>query len=675
VQDILVQDIMGKRVPARQRPARRRLALLWPVLCAALLAAQPARALDLSFLDPFGWFTERPPAVTPTTLPYAITITGLDGQRDARGAVEDVSLLYRLRGEPPASADELVRRAEADLPRVTDALWASGFYAARVSIDIAGATLSLGQNGLGPATAAAARLRGQALVPVVLRVEPGPVYSFRSVEVRQQGGLTAQDPRLMGAAARALPEGDVARTASLLRAEAALADRYRAAGYPFVRVERQRAVIDHPARSVDVGLTVTPGPLATLGPIGITGTTDVDPAVVRSFIYAEPGDPYSPQALADIRKSVSRIEALGSVRVREGETLDANGGLPLTVEVTERPKRLLGASARFSTTDGPALKAYWAHRNLFGGAERLRFDADLFYTSAEDRARATRRRDTFNLADLGGRFSVSFLKPALGGSRFDLLADAFVMRERTKFYTSRLANATVAVRRRFTDSFFVQGGIEGEIGQTSDVLGRFDHALVGLPLSVSFDNTDRPLDPTRGVRVLASIAPYLGFQDAPDVFGIGRVQASTYHALDEEARTVLAGRIAAGSIVGGDITEIPASRRFFVGGGGSVRGFAYKSLGPKDPGGRVIGGLSFVEASAEARIKITDTIGVVPFVDVGQAYAREFPDGSERLRVAAGLGLRYYTSIGPIRLDVATPLQRRKGDRPVSLYVSLGQAF
>jgi translocation and assembly module TamA len=443
-----------------------------------------------------------------------------------------------------------------------------------------------------------------------------------------------------------------------------------------VRVTRQSPVIDHRDQTVDLTLAITPGPIATLGPVMVTGARAVDPAVIRSFIYTEPGDPYSPQAITATRRSVSRIEALGAVRVREGAALDGAGRLPLTVEVTERPPRLIGGSARYSTTDGPALRAYWAHRNLFGGAERLRLDADLFYTVLDRDGRSRR----FEGKDLGGRLSASFLKPALGGSRFDLLADAAIGRERTEAYDADTGLVMLAIRRRFTDSFSVQGGLEGEAGRITpapgpDLTRRFDYGLVGLPLSVIYDDTDRPLDATRGIKITGSVAPYLGFGDAARIFGIGRVQASTYYALDAEARMVLAARIGFGSIVGGEIGEIPSTRLFFAGGGGSVRGFDYKSLSPRGPTGRLTGGRSLVEGSLEARMKITETIGVVPFIDVGQAYAGAFPDGSEKLRIGVGLGLRYYTGLGPIRVDVATPLGRRKGESPYAVYVSIGQAF
>ncbi len=668
-----------------------RLALVAACVAAAI-GCEPARAFDF-----FGLFGEKPPAVTPTTNPYEIKVVGLDSDKTAENAVKDASILYRLRNEAPQNGDELVRRAESDLPRIVDALWGAGYYAADVRISIAGQPLSIASDARAAAARAASdRMKGRALVPIEISVSPGAQYRFNHVEIIDAATDRPFPANQFPARTVSLKAGDPARTAELLSAAAQVSDYFRAQGHPFVKIVRRAPTIDHPTQSVDVALAVTPGPLAGLGRIDVKGTETVDPAVVRSFIYAEPGDPYSPRALAAIRKSVTRIEAIGSARVREGEerivldktardeigsarvregeALDANGNLPITVEVTERLPRTLGGSARYSTVDGPSLKAYWVHRNLFGGAERLRFDADLFYMFADQGWSNDKTGRRFDKKNIGG-LSMSFIKPALGGSRNDLLFDAYAERERTKFYTSRVANATLGIRHRFTDTFSVQAAVEGEIGDSIDPLGRLRYGLVGLPLSVTYDSTDRPLDPTRGVKVMASVAPYRGFNGAPTFFGVGRAQASTYYAIDEAARYILAARVGFGSIVGGDLAQIPANRRFYAGGGGSVRGYEYKSLGPRDPFGYVVGGRSLLEASFEARIKITDTIGIVPFVDIGQAFASEFPDGSEKLRVGAGVGLRYYTSIGPIRVDIATPIDRRSGERPYAIYVSLGQAF
>lgn len=630
----------------------------------AVGGAMPSHALDL-----FGWFRERAPEPTPTTLPYTLTVETTD--RSVERIVRDVALLDRLANDPPTDGATLARRAEADLPRIVDALWGNGYYAARVTVSIAGQAMTIAEPGTDRAAALADRFRGRALVPVAISVAPGPQYRFGAIELRdaRASGRLADPipPRVIG-----IGPGEPARTAAVLAAAARVANWYRDRGHPFVKVEPSRPVVDHPAQSLTLDLVVAPGPVANLGPVTVTGAPGVDPAVIRSFIYTEPGDPYSPAALAAIRKSVSRIEAIGSVKVVEATALDANGQLPLMVDVTERARRLLGASARYSTTDGPAVRGTFQHRNLFGGAESIRFDAELFAATLTRGERANRE---FSIDDLGGRLRVAFFKPALGGTRNDLLVNVVTERERVDAYTSRLSNGTVAIRHRFTDSFSIQGGIEGEVGQSSDSRGQVTYSLLGLPLGLTYDSTDKPLDPSRGFRITATAAPYLGFKDAPRRFGTARITGSTYVALDEDGWTVLAGRLSLGTILGGDLDQIPSSRRFYAGGGGSVRGFSYKSLGPKDALGRATGGLSIVEASAEARIRLTETIGIVPFVDAGTAFSGRNFNGGERLRFAVGLGLRYFTPIGPIRLDLATPLQRTRKERPVALYVSIGQAF
>ncbi len=528
-------------------------------ILSVMTAASPALAFD-----PFGWFGEPAVQPRPDALPYALTVAGAEAVPALATAARDASILQELRDEPPRDGRELAGRVEADLPRITDALWASGRYAAAVTITVGEAASTIASPNTAGLAAAAERRRGRAAVPVTILITPGPTYRLGQPVVVDAATGQPFPADVVPHRTIGLQAGDTASTAAVMAAAARLSDRFRERGHPFVKVARRPPVIDHRDRTVDLVLTVAPGPVATLGPVAVTGTREVDPAVIRSFIYTQPGDPYSPQAIAGIRRSVSRIEALGGVRVREGTALDAGGQLPLTVEVTERPPRLIGGAARYSTTDGPALRAYWAHRNLFGGAERLRLDADLFYTFLDRDGKGRNRR--FEAKDIGGRLSASFIKPALGGSRFDLLADVALQRERTESYDADTGVATLAIRRRFTDTFSVQGGIEGESGRITPApaIGaapvrapRFDYGLLGLPLSVMYDNTDRPLDPTRGFRVSASVAPYLGFGDAARTFAIGRLQASTYYALDADARYVIAARLGFGSIVGGERGEIP----------------------------------------------------------------------------------------------------------------------
>lgn len=650
----------------------------------AILSVQPlpAAAFDLSSLDVFGLFTKKdePPAVSPNAVPYRLSfdLGGADNAKGLTSTLQDASLLYRLRDDPPPDGETLARRMAADLNPLVDALWSQGYFNAELLIVVDGVQLAVGSEPTLALVRAIERHRNRDAVPIEVRVQPGQLFALRNIDIierNRRGAEAIADPQKVSK----LSSGAPATASALRAANASLVDYLRNQSRPLARVVELRPVVDHATGTMDVTYVVEPGPIAGFGDVTIGQTQDVPEPVVRSFIYLEPGQPYSPKALADTRKSITTIPAIASARIREATELDANGNLPIFVDVTERPKRLIGFAARYSTIDGPQVKTYWEHRNLFGGAERLRLDAEVFLAPRIDGTKIKEIGD-FERSDLGGRFAASFLKPALWGTRNDWLLDGVLTRQRVgtnRFggYTARYGNVTTAIRHRFSDKFSISGGIEVEKGQTSDVLGQVDYALVGIPLSLTYDSTNSQLDPTEGIRATASVTPYPSFLGSTVGFVQSKATVSAYYALDEDARYVLAGRLGFGSIAGASLEDVPSTRRFYAGGGGSVRGYAYRTLAPLGPFNNLIGGRSLLEASVEARIKITDTIGVVPFFDAGSAFTSELPDFKESIKMAAGLGLRYYTPIGPIRLDVAAPLNPRKGDKPVAVYISIGQAF
>lgn len=671
------KECIRARPNTRVRGAGRRLsigALMATVQLAVVigsLEASPARAQ--SFFDFLPW-GQKAPEPSAATLPYELTVVVVGDEKGVKQAVLDASTLQRLRNDAPPDADALVRRAELDLPRVIDALWGAGYYNASVAIDIAGVPLRINADRTQAAIAAAAAYSGRARAPVRIVVDPGRAFRLRNLRIVDMRTNAPFSPQALPGYVVKLQAGDVARSADMVAAQTRIIDHFRARSQPFAKAPRVEPVVDHPNAAVDLTLGVDPGPVAALGEVTVRTPASIDPRVVRSYVYAEPGDPYSPESIASIRRSISQIEAVSAVRIRTPETvagLDPLGQLPVDIETGERPVRSAGVSAKFSTRDGPGVSAFFTHRNLFGGAERLRLEANAAYLTEKGPGNIV--KDS-SLREFGGRVSASFIKPALGGTRFDLLMDANATREATEGYLAESAGASIGVQRRFAERVSAKARIDVETGKTRDSLGVIDYTIVGLPVSAIYDSTDKQLDPTRGVRVSGEIAPYLEAFGSTVAFTRFRGSASGYYAFDEGARFVLAARVAVGSISGADVTELPANLRFYAGGGGSVRGFAYKSLSPM-VGGAPIGGRSLLEGSIEARVKVTDTIGVVPFIDAGSAFASSYPDFNEPIRVAAGLGLRYYTSIGPIRLDVAAPLDRKKGEAPIAFYVGFGQAF
>lgn len=636
----------------------------------------PGSALAFDF---FGLFDDdKPPPASAQALPYLIEFQTGESS-DLKDAIQQASTLYRTRQEPPPDGDILVRRAEGDLAPMIDALWGAGYYNAKVTVEVAGVPIRLGQPVPPNAARAAESFRARESVPIKVIAEPGPLFKLRTVNItiaRTGRPFSAEElpPRIIK-----LRSGGDARAADIRAAESALVDHFRAQSFPLAKVTTVKPVVLHRLEVVDVDIRVDTGPEAPFGPVSVSGKSDVDPRVVRSFIYIEPGDAYSPQAVATSRKSVLTLPAISSVRMREADRLDSNGQLPINAEITDRKKRVVGLSARYSTLDGPALQAYWQHRNLFGGAESLRLQGDLFVPPRTNSPALDNLKD-FELRDLGGRFKATFIKPALGGSRNDLLLDGMLEKDATGGdiyggYNSKRVAGSAAIRHRFNDAFSAQFGVTGEKGVTSDSLGTVDYRLFGVSAAVNYDSTDRLLDPTKGIRATGAVTAYPEFFGSSVGIVESKVQASTYYALDDEARYVLAGRVALGSVSGAALADIPSTHRFYAGGGGSVRGYRYRSLSPLGPTSEVIGGRSLFEASLEARVKITDTIGLVPFIDMGGAFESAYPDFKEELRYAAGLGLRYYTAVGPIRIDVATPLNKRDNDKAWALYVGIGQAF
>lgn len=634
----------------------------------ATLACSTARAQDTGIFDgaffnkALAWFNpnhtggEAAPA---DAVPYAVTID-VTGDTAVRSAVTDASNLDRLKSNAPSGAAGLVRRALADRERIIAALYSEGYYGGRIDITVAGV----------PADAPTAydaveRAHKAGQVPVVVKVETGPLFTFGAIRLLDPAGRPlAGAPSL--SQMRLVP-GQPAKATAVTGAERVIVSTLRDEARPFAKVAGKDVVADHASHQLDVTFRVDPGPVATFGPFTVSGTKGLDPKFVTDRIDIRPGEPFSPERLADLRKRLAGYEIIGSVRFREADRLNAQGQLPIEVEVGEREPRYVGFGAKYSNTDGSSANAFWGHRNLFGGGETLRLDAQVTWYSQGSEAVPT--ADPF-----GYKVSASFSKPGIFTANEDLVAEAAALREVTDAYVREGVTFTGGIRHRFNADWNGQVGVDLEQSTVQDTYGTTDPFIAGVPVSVNADTTDNALDASRGYKFSATVEPFVAFGDS----GAGPVMLkgslSAYHAFDEDKRWILAGKVAAGSLIGPQLLDVPAQRRFYVGGGGSLRGFDYQTASPRNAQGIVIGGLSFFTASTELRVKITDTIGIVPFFDMGAAFASDVPDFSA-MYYAAGIGLRYYTAVGPVRLDFAVPLNPVAGGSKYGVYLSLGQSF
>ncbi|PZQ17923.1 MAG: outer membrane protein assembly factor [Ancylobacter novellus] len=602
-------------------------------------------------------------------VPYTVQIQVDGGDAEVEKIASDTSTLKTLEKETPPGPPGLVGRGKADIERIAAALMATGRYNAVVDVTVAGVSVT-------SESAADAAQRARKPVPTLIRINPGAVFTFGAVRVAPaDAGARAItfDLRKTG-----LETGKPAPSTAVFAAESKIVDQLRADGYPFAKTVGRDIVADHPRRQLDVTIKVEAGPRAPFGDVTITGTREVDPAVALGRVPFRPGDRYDPEKIKKLKDALAKLDVFSSIRVREADRPDASGRVPIAIEVEEKKFRYVGAAAKWDSVDGAGVNAYWGHRNLFGGAEKLRIDAGV--------GRLIENPPSEYEYKLG----VHFEKPGIITGYDDLIVDVIAQRERPDAYWRDGVTGVVAIRRQLTDELSLQIGVEGDYSKIRDTFGEKNFLLAGLPIVATYDNTDNLLDPTKGVRVLLQAAPYYNAKGEQKSLNIFKGQISAYWSLDEDSRYILAGKIGAGSILGPSSTaDVPANRRFFAGGGGSIRGFAYQSASPACQDivpkphkaldcdeDQPLGGRSLLETSVEARIKVTDTIGVVPFVDAGAAFDKAFPDFKEDIRVGAGVGLRYYTAIGPIRFDVATPVVgRSKNDPRVAFYVSIGQSF
>ncbi|HMQ58697.1 MAG TPA: autotransporter assembly complex family protein, partial [Rhizobiaceae bacterium] len=438
---------------------------------------------------------------------------------------------------------------------------------------------------------------------------------------------------------------------------------WRQQGHPKAELASRDVTADHPANALEAILTVEPGERAAYGDITVDGAARMDPQFVAWYTKLRPGAEFDPDDIKEAEKRLARLDVFQSVRVNEGETIGPGGLLPIVIAVEERKLRRIGVGATISTTDGFGAQAFWLHRNLFGRAEKLRFDAKVAGIG-----------DTLNPGEFDYSLGATFQKPGVFTPDTDFSLAIAADRLDLESYRETSASLGTGFTHRFTDELSGRAFLRAKHARFEDDDGITDFTTLGLLAGVNYDSRDNAADATRGLFFDLEAEPFQEFQ-----FGNTAVravaEARTYLGFGEKNRFVLAGRLKLGTITGAPVEELPNDKLFYAGGGGSVRGYAFRNIGVDQPDGTVDGGRSLIEGSVEARARFTDTIGAAAFVDFGYVGAETIPDFDENLRFGAGLGLRYYTSLGPIRLDVAAPLNPRPGDPSFSFYAGIGQAF
>ena len=495
-------------------------------------------------------------------------------------------------------------------------------------------------------------------MPVTVAVAPGPLFHLGTVTL---AGPVPDEAR----AKFALAPGQPARAADVLAAGDRLLTALRDQGYALAKVAPPVATLRTATETLDVSFAVAAGPRVDLGPVTVSGLQRMNPAFVDRRLLVHQGEPFSPEKIEAARADLAALGVFGSVRAVPATTLDAEGRLPLGFVVTERPLHLVTADASYSTDLGLGLSAGWHHRNLFGNAEQLNLTAGV------NLGGSAQRKPGYNAA-------AQFIKPDFWARDQTLQVDLGAVDQYLQAYDRRAVTADALLARKLSPHWTATAGLSGEQARITQEGVTQNYTLLAVPLGLRYDDTDNLFNPTRGIRAAATATPTQSLAGKPGTFVLAQLAGSTY--LDASAlwgapgRSVVALRGLVGRAFGVSQFGLPPDQRFYAGGSGTVRGYRYQTVGPLFPDDTPEGGTAVSAGTIELRQRILDNYGAVAFVDAGQVNANGAPFGGQT-RVGAGIGARYYTAIGPIRLDFAVPLDKPPGGDSFEVYIGIGQAF
>lgn len=587
---------------------------------------------------------------------YEVSVSGLD----ALGLTEQfrgLSALWTKRGDAANLAQ--IRRRTADDRNLIDILLRSvGYYGGTIKSEVVASTNA--------GTSAGLPTR------VKFDVTPGPLYRFETVAVRPPADSMSNAPEDLAEQLIGIAPGDPVDAAVVTALEDLLAAKLADAGYPFPQIGAAEIVIDHATRGATLAQLVDAGPQGVFGQTRIEGDiqgfTEKHMGVLARY---KPGQAYQGLQREDLRQALVQTGLFGAVAVRPVLAGPPNADGTQTVDVVATveaaPSRTVTASGGYNTGQGARVAASWSHRNLFPPEGSL--TGRLVAAQREQLLSGEYRRRNFMARDQ----SLSVIASVSTEQQFAYRARS------VELAGGLVRESNLIWQKPMTFSLGVQAIATRQLDRALQRLtGEPDSTffILAVPGSVTFDNSDDLLNPSSGFRVTGRVSPEFTLRDGRN-FNYVKVQLEgTYYQPVGDA-VVVAGRLHMGTITGANRGRVAPSRRFYAGGGGSVRGFNFQGVGPQDIEGLPIGGNSLTEASLEGRYRfkaLGNDLGVVAFVDAGQVYTGTVPSFNS-LRVGAGVGLRYYTAFGPVRIDLATPVTRRAGDPRLAFYVSIGQAF
>jgi translocation and assembly module TamA len=580
--------------------------------------------------------------------PYDVTLK-LTGDDALDTALHDSASLIALRDSAPVGGFALVERARQDQERFSTALRSFGYYKADITLTIDSRDLN------DPALPTLLdRLPASQNVPIVVTFNLGPRFQFGQITISTK--IPPDIPTQL-----AIKTGQPAMAAQVLAAQGHLLDVLRGESYPLARVPTPIATLRSDENKLDIDFQPELGPKANIGPISFSGLKDMNESFVRKRLTLHQGEQFSPKAVEAARQDLASIGVFSVVRAEPADALDPEGQLPIKFDLTERPLHAVDFGVAYSTDLGVNFTTAWHDRNLFGNGEQLNL------TAAEQLGGDA-------VTKPGYQIGAQFIKPDFLARDQSLEADLNAVKQSLQAYDQTALLEKIALNRKLSPHWTASLGLSGEQESIIQEDQTRHYNLVGIPASLRFDSTSNLLDPTSGSRASVSVTPTESISAPNATFLIMQLAGSTYFDMLGNGRSVLALRGLVGQASGVGVFGLPPDQRFYAGGSATVRGYRYQTLGPQFTDRTPEGGTAIAAGTVEFRQRILANYGFATFLDVGQVSANGTPVTSD-WHAGAGVGLRYYTPIGPIRLDIAVPLNKLPGGDLLEVYIGIGQAF
>jgi translocation and assembly module TamA len=558
------------------------------------------------------------------------TLEGLPDSLSAR-----TSAVLQTYNAPPASLLEARRRADMAAETAEEFLASEGYLAA---------------------SAVPQRIDSSTGTPII-QITPGQRFRIASVTVDLDGGVDDDTQAEIERAKKGLLIGGPAHTSSIERMDTVLVNHLKESGYAFAASDDIDVLASRAEGTVEITYMLRPGPRVRLGELVLPDEVSTRPPAIRVMQSWKTGDYYTPEKILTLRTRLRSSGLYDGIGIEIAEAPDLDGTYPVELKLADAKPRSIGVGASLSTTEGAGIDAYWEKRNITGRGDSVRVEASV--------------------ANLSRNLTTSYELPNIGRYGRTLDAEIGARQLETDAYDLTGLKTGATLSQPFNKNFTLSAGAYVDVTRTveyeltrSGPSDPIDQVTFFTPLSGTYDTVKNTLDPQDGNRLFLTLEPSVSTGTVNATYTRYLTNATTYHSFTDSL--IAAARIEAGGFLGD--TDVPADRLFFAGGGGTVRGYAYQSLSPQNADGDYVGGEALFDASFELRWRKSKRWGYAAFVDTGAA-ASDFGEVFGDLCTAVGLGVRYYPGFGPIRFDIATPVNPRDGDDPVQVYISIGQAF